>query len=77
MNLSSLAVSPQHPCCVPSVTWALRLLDRVILSSPPDLTLSSWLTASSETPLMTNKNNAEQLQMFVPISIDTIHQFYK
>lgn len=44
--------SPQHPCCVRSVSWALRLWDRVIPSSPPALTLSSWLTALNETPLM-------------------------
>ena len=47
----SRPVPLQHPCCVHSVSWALRLWDRVIPSSPPALTLSSWLTASSETPL--------------------------
>lgn len=74
MDIFSHLVSRQHPCCGLSVSWALRLLDRVILSSHLDLTLSSWLTASSETPLTMIKITLSSYRCLLFIFIHT-HTF--
>lgn len=61
----------QHPSCVHSASWALRLWDRVIPSSPLALTLSSWLTASSETPPMMTKLCRAVKRLFFSVPADT------